>query len=296
MLTQDGYGDKLLTVTTTGQDHWELAGMTDEDGVLVDAFLRPPAGFPPAYAELGGDRLYYKPGPSYPEDSAINPKGILDAFVRIRDGKDIVRFARRYGVLGICEHGRPAAHSRACDPLGREEYRWWDPIDRWLAYVAQARAILDIAAKLYREKPVKPADWQPLDELVSWLYPEGFSHEIQDHPTWNNPRFQRAHVSVAVAAWVDLADARPRLTWRDEKPSILLRPDRRVWTFGVLAVQLMMAVGRAHAIALCDGCGQPYLRLNRAPQRGRPNYCPECRGKVAAMLRKRAQRARKKGT
>lgn len=255
----------------------------------MDAFLRPIDGPPPPYVELVGERLYYLPDPAHSKDS-ICPKGMLNAFVRIRDGEDIVRFARRYGVLQICAHGQPVAHRRACDPLADERGRW-DPVPRWLAYVAQAKAILDIAGKLHREIPVKPADWKGLDELFSWVYPDGVSREIQENPDRNTRSFHQTLVILTLLTWVELADVKPLLWWFGEKPSIRLYYAYRGWTFGVLTVQLMMAVGTARDVALCDGCGLPYLRLNRAPQRGRRNYCLECRGTVAARLRKRAQRA-----
>ena len=42
------------------------------------------------------------------------PKGMLNAFTRIKNLQDVVRFARRFGVLGICHHGLPDTHDMQC--------------------------------------------------------------------------------------------------------------------------------------------------------------------------------------
>lgn len=45
-----------------------------------------------------------------PSSGRRDATGMLEAFTRIRGNDDIVRFAKRFGVLGLCEHDLPATH------------------------------------------------------------------------------------------------------------------------------------------------------------------------------------------
>ena len=45
-----------------------------------------------------------------------------------------------------------------------------------------------------------------------------------------------------------------------------------------LAVRLAFAAAASKGFWVCANCGSPYLPPRR-PQRGRRNYCPECRKK-----------------
>ena len=73
------------------------------------------------------------------------------------------RFARRFGVLLLCErHELPASH--ASPSLIRDELSWcWprlaedgeshiEPLSGWMGFVREAGHILRIAARLLREK------------------------------------------------------------------------------------------------------------------------------------------------
>ena len=41
----------------------------------------------------------------------VNYTGALDRFARLGTGEDVLRFARRYGVLDFCQHGLPDTHN-----------------------------------------------------------------------------------------------------------------------------------------------------------------------------------------
>ena len=45
-------------------------------------------------------------------------KGMLDAFVRIRGAEDVLRVAKRYGILDLCKHDEPIKYGRSmqCTP------------------------------------------------------------------------------------------------------------------------------------------------------------------------------------
>jgi len=78
--------------------------------------------------------------------------GLLGRFVALRDAPDdqIAAFARLYGVLGICKHGRPWPHAEdmasghllVCPWVRRGDDGGAEPLAAWRALAAQAAALL----------------------------------------------------------------------------------------------------------------------------------------------------------
>jgi hypothetical protein len=63
-------------------------------------------------------------------------------------------------------------------------------------------------------------------------------------------------------------------------------------TFGELGLQIMQAASRGQTLAVCSGCGNPYMRQGRKPQSGRRNYCPRCGVKASRRDAQRQRRTR----
>ena len=55
------------------------------------------------------------------------PKDLLARFVKLQDASDsaIHRFAVRWGLLGLCEHGWPASHKSSCGAADSEPTEAW---------------------------------------------------------------------------------------------------------------------------------------------------------------------------
>ncbi len=221
---------------------------------------------------------------------SVDPMRMLDAFVRIKDGHDALKFARRFGVLELCAEGH--IHPRdlrkymrrlspECTPEGWPENPWHERVDHWLSYVQGAGAVLRIATALHQEKPTQPSEWH--EALAPW------SILVDSESTLNqeSPQFQRGLLGMMIDRWLHGADIRPTFQWGGSGPRIALIAQ----TFGMLGVQLMFAVSKSQGLAVCDGCGQTYIREGRKPQRGRMNFCNLCGEPVGAKLRKRKQRA-----
>src|SRR5687768_2019394 len=114
---------------------WELAGLTDFEGRLE----RPLAASmvdQPLHVELQGDEIVWT---ERPDDDDWRPaytpgRELLTPFVRLFEGTDaeILAYAGRWGVLGICPHGLPSSHNppaeaflrgtRPCRPRGYDEH------------------------------------------------------------------------------------------------------------------------------------------------------------------------------
>ena len=215
-----------------------------------------------------------------------DPRGMLNAFTRINKTQDVERFARRYGVLGICRHGLPDSHDLKCrsqqDDLTRWNPSYSEPLDRWFFYVDLARSILSAAAALHQGRNASQRDWAsiylaqggvgPIDELVE-VFNQG-------------PGLARNFIASAVTHWLGIGGVLPQLQWgneSDSNPSFSLTAK----TFGLLGVQLMVGVAKGHSTYFCDGCGNPYLREGRKPQTGRRNFCRECGEKVSNRQRQK---------
>lgn len=261
----------------------------------------------PSHVELRGDQLHW----AWRSDAGVaSPDGMLSRFVAIRDGRGVVAFARRYGVLGICKHGLPATHNTPAMPgaLGREglgcmpllsagaagdpqDYTFWEPLAIWLSTVWAANAILHLATASYTGRMAEPF-------AVSLAYGLAAKEAADPQVVHFHQTRPREMLAALVNWWLYIGGTSVALDWTGSVPSIRLSGARLPFvpaTFGVLAGQLMLAVARAHALLICSYCASPYLREKRyQPRRwkGR-NYCPKCHTEgVPGRLRQRRKRAK----
>jgi hypothetical protein len=272
-----------VIVTSTGHLDGLLYDLTIPSTGLLGA-----PGWPlddaavPAHLEVLDDHLCWKMVVSRDRFyQRKNPDGMLDRFIRLRTAGGVLRFARSYGVLMLCQHNLPATHNPACGRVvsGRE------PIATWLHFARQAAAILTIAARLHdgklgeRREWATIYEWVPADDRDRQLKSLGLSLVLD-----------RWALATLIDEWLDLGAVRPHFHWYEgQEPGFEFGP----LTFTLLAMQLMVAVCRASAWAKCDGCQNLYLRMQRRPAHNRRNYCPDCseRG-IPERDRKRRQRAR----
>ena len=121
-------------------------------------------------------------------------------------------------------------------------------------------------------------------------------------------------ISVAVNGWLELGHVLPLFSWGGTGPALVTLGARVSWfnresqaewlpnmpllqgtsLFGALAVQLLMAVSRTGGLAICSGCGAPYVPKRR-PNPRRRRYCPQCGLKAAWRDAQAAQRRRPPG-
>ncbi len=258
--------------------------MADDDGRLLGATSLPqvkPWVWPRVF--LDGDRLCYGLDPKRPRvgPRGVEPHGMLDRFIRIEDGDDVVAFARRYGVLEICRHRLPSSHV----PSGCVPHPSADPLDRWLFWSRQARTLLEIATLLQDEKPGTRELWERTFEEqrggARWARYELLLQKIS-----RDVEGSRLYLTSLVNEWLRLGNVRLGFVWATERPEL---PTLSAGTFGLLGVQLALAIARAD-FRVCDGCGRRYARTGRAPQRGRKNFCPECAETTANKLRQKRLR------
>lgn len=101
---------------------------------------------------------------------------LLDEFIFLADKPPdlLLRFARRYGPLGLCKHGCAIGHRKSdfntrCYELayGTEDIargvRARESVEAWGRYIARADGMLIVAGKLHEREKTTDQDW-------SWLY------------------------------------------------------------------------------------------------------------------------------
>jgi hypothetical protein len=226
---------------------------------------------------------------------------LLVEFIRL-DGADdsaTLAFARRWGQLGLCQHGKPRPHQPGgCPPFfGNGEVR--ERVAEWRAWAYRAHAIVELAA--YDGRSLAPAwalnaigaqDWWPptrpldLGKEARRIKPERHDPAYR---RWDESAKRlhdagaRLEGSLAVAlgravnAWLDEAGVGVRLAGRT--PYV-----RRPNVMGAVGWALLQTVAHGSAV-LCSLCYELYqpagTNKDRRPRlrgdREEAHYCPKCR-------------------
>src|SRR6266446_5747425 len=122
------------------KDHAQLSELATPAGTL-DRRVAIHSWFVPGIIRLENENLRWNYLPeSLKSGRQLHPsQGMLEGFLELAQAPDrnIARYAKRWGVLGICEHRLPSSHSPdmlelrklGCRPLGWEDGECWEPLD-----------------------------------------------------------------------------------------------------------------------------------------------------------------------
>jgi hypothetical protein len=246
-------------------------------------------------------------------------RAVLDDMLRLAsDPSDaaILDYASRYGMLGLRLRDRvPAGMVFPNLPWVGEQVATFlgyaaapgilrEPLTLWRRVIGEIAAAYRIAGQLRNDQLVERAGWEPLRGIIE--LPLGRDEEIDDTTpsliVTGSPGVgavpwipvdpttlagQREALAAVLGAWLAIGAVRPAIAWGgpgQDEPVITLGVNT---LFGGLVLELLVAVGGQAGLAICSGCGLPYVpdRRPRAGAFGRPraNYCPTCRGKNAAQ-------------
>jgi len=259
----------------------------------------------PAHVELRRARLCYS---AEGKLRRLGLSGLLDDFVALADPQsgdhDILKFAKQYGPLYLCkDHGLVSYHKpllmsgSALGPapiVGVDEpfkYQWCaprlerqhprtfsEPLERWRVLAMQARHLLLAANAVRSVGDAPPELWEKVD---------GFSGSFRKHygPGWAYLDQPWPRLAANLDYWIVAADVGVRVSAENHSLVALLGSNPFVISsFGLVAIQLLLAITRAEGLASCSGCGAPYM-CSRPPLAGkrvgrwvaRRNYCQRCR-------------------
>jgi hypothetical protein len=281
----------------TTRHRLDPALLFDEDGNPEQRFLPVEVVVVPEGLSLSADetrievedeeQYWYGAG----QNRQVNSR-CLSQFVRLADqpARQIYQFTRRWGLLGLCEHSKPATH-RIEDRDDRERpvllpYRGCTPapaetIENWRMYSLRFRTFLDVAQRLHRGEPIADAGvWDLIGRPRGFVVRSGHSVRAQ------RKRFMRA-VNLQLAA----SGVQPILNWNGPEPMIGFGVFGALRTslFAALSMQLALTVADCK-IAICSWCHRTY-RPRRRSHSAQANYCTTCR-ESGVPARVRVQRLR----
>ena len=260
--------------------------------------------------KINGKNLIYRIDELTIRKKSVNPDkepNLLSDFIRLSEEQNgrglerIVDYARRYGVLGICKHKVPSSHNRPpympdfstdfydliseiheyCRPE-KEEIEGHqfeaEPLDAWLSFSREAKAIVQLSSELRGESKGDQKDWQVLDRWTGL------------HRVPSSIANGKLLLSSVINRWLEMCGVIPQFDWSNNSRLYLSSPSKSpVYTGlpGALVVRLLMLMSQSQRTAFCAGCGK--LIFLRQGQNLRLNsYCnsSHCqKAKVAAAAR-----------
>jgi hypothetical protein len=271
---------------------WNLAGLMPIDQPCPPGYL-----WVPREVRLGE----FKPKPSAPYEPCLVHWGwestkaprrgrLFFDFVALWDAppEKVLRFAQRLGVLE--SFTQKLGYRCKLLPAGtgspfRDKKGWYvQPLSTWRRFASEARAVLNIAARLHLGKPGADEDWRTLSSDVSFFL-KWHKIAVRGVP-WKEDRLLPPHIEVhrhalgsSVQYWLNRGNVGLRFLWDPREP----RPTLKTEGYGLLgrlALELSLSVSRVERFAFCSACGESYAP-KRQPQAGRKNFCKRC-GKKAA--------------
>lgn len=218
----------------------------------------------------------------------------LSEFVKLSEQPvvRIAQFARQWGLLGLCEHEKPATH-RLEDRNGEERsvlfpYEGCTPspaesVTVWRRYSDRFRKFIEVAQRLHRGEAVADdAIWATLGHPLRGYFVDG---------SRTSPIYQKRRLARAVNLQLAASGIQPTLRWDGNAPTIGFGVFGAIRTslFSALTMQLALVVSDCK-IAICTSCHQTYQPTRRTHP-GQSNYCIACRA-AGADVKARVQRLR----
>jgi hypothetical protein len=230
----------------------------------------------------------------------------LAVFVSLKDARDVLAFARRWGPLELCEHGLPRFHSWPNAPftvstLGCQELPWssrvegqnvfYEPVSCWLSLARRTAAFLRLGEAVRYGRPRRAEDWQVFlnDQPRSGDAVLINRSEPDDWPG-KDLTADRMKLMHELTSWMLIAGGGYLPTWEaGSRPTFRLSSG----LCAVLCEQMLKAVAAGELAVACDGCGAVF-RPTRRPAWNRNAYCPDCRYQVGNADRQRRLRERRR--
>jgi hypothetical protein len=206
----------------------------------------------------------------------------------------VCRYARKAGLLDLCQHLLPFGHdpwplpismaatNATCVPrINCKSLAGREPISAWLYWSRQAAALRRVVERLRHAVPARQGDWLVLAEEAPWVAFEDADPVVRQYASdWIAaiPGFsvetQRNIAADAVTTWLHLSGTGIAMRWSKGTPEVHVEEGT---LFGAIGLGLLLDATGATRLALCPGCGS---RPAPRPARGRsPVYCERCLAK-----------------
>jgi hypothetical protein len=232
----------------------------------------------------------------------------------------ILSFAKRNGVLGLCQHGLPFCHAPRAVHQERSpqspycKYKSYgripndtvvEPLASWRALAFEASALLtiksrslDMAGAPILSKEELRARWTEAVWLCTQQYFNGRHlryRALRDDPIPSASRM-RTRLDGIANEWLRCGLVQARLQWAEPAHRFTLEADSEFGPnlFGFLAVQLAVALSGVDTFAICAGCKRFFQPMVNTISQTRRAYCEDCQKTTRQSDATRAWRKRKK--
>jgi hypothetical protein len=223
-------------------------------------------------------------------------RAMVEGFIRladpaVTDDTAVLRFARRWGVLELCQHGAPLSHEGLSLPASFAAPTFThlppepciqagcEPVATWRYWARQARALSVVLRRLAEGQPGRTQDWLALAEPPPWdgsadqsieaLAAAQGAYLAEGHGTVD---FERDTATAALSTWLRMSGTAIQLGWSVRGPRVGVGGGQLA---GAIGLALMLDGAGATAWVICPRCGTQH-----APATGkgrRPLYCEKCR-------------------
>ncbi len=238
-----------------------------------------------------------------------SPENVIIEFVDLEEGDDdrLAQFVRRFGLLGLCQHGKPHNHLPGCGaervswiegeedtpslwkaPRSRTEVGIRERVEAWYHYRDRAEALLTIAVFLRgkvdaRRGRVRGA-WRTLID-------DGGADQYPTIPTLMRNRVAAITMhSENLNDWLQTAALALSQAWDPNEERG--RTELTGTLLGNLGYQILAATNGSTLLAYCDNCARLFEPNPRVPE-DRGKYCKLCRSKnVSGRVRQQRFRER----
>ncbi|MGD0580185.1 MAG: hypothetical protein ABSC08_14790 [Bryobacteraceae bacterium] len=261
--------------TRQSSTSWDLAGIRPE---------RPIGGstvWAPAPLDCRDGNLSYRVGQAQrrPVDQSL-----LSGFLRLAEASDdaVLRFSKKWGILGLCKHGLPWKHSDACIRTipSFPGHLWAEKTEHWRTLAAAFKCLINISAELSQGRTGAIDDWRFVERRLSGPdFPAWDAHEL--HNTLSGENMSRMMLMTLVRRLIWIADVTVQLGWNWASRTWEISFDSNgVNLLALLTLQLLLTMTKKGGFAICRSCHQSYIP-RRKPDPTRRNYCRKCGIKAA---------------
>lgn len=198
------------------------------------------------------------------------PPDLLGKFCAIAESANTdsatVTFARKWGMLGLCEHGLPIGHSST----KRCRARSYETSEHWANFARALECMHRIGLSLNRGTCGDDLDWEVADLIL----------DGPDFPPWDQFTRQAFRMDVVTARTqymtlmrrlIQICDITPRFHWSEKRWNIDMDSQGLSNLPAILTTQLMLAVGGAKRMLKCSSCPRWFI-----PKRNQRKYCSRC--------------------
>jgi len=242
----------------------------------------------PQFSNVDGDRL--RTDDTRPTKRRRPRSDLLKSFCRIAESpnteKAVITFVKQCGLIGLCRHGLPTSHNRACmQPVGST-----DTIPAYKTFAVCLESLGRIGQELNAGNTGSELDWELADKILS---SEEFAAGAEERMQYRHLRTlddARTNFMGLMRRLVEISRLQPRLHWDGEAWAIDFDSFGGSNLAALLTIQLMAQVG-GKTMKKCPSCPRWF------EPSGRQVYCSSCGIRAAwrAAARRRRQRASPRG-